>query len=78
MEREEEMKLTVEIKDGRLIYEYQIGDSKQNSSRPLCAQSFVSFVKLLEVLSQHYEYEDRKWERELVGKAWLEKQEKEK
>lgn len=67
------MKLTVEIKDGSFIYEYQVGESRHHSIRKLCADSLVRFVNLLSTCSQHFEYQDRQWEREIVAAAAAEK-----
>ena len=68
------MKLTVEIKDGRFIYSYQIGENTHNSSTHICADGLIKFSALLQLCSSHFQYEDKVWERELVGRAWLEKQ----
>lgn len=71
------IKLTVEIKQDTLEYSYTVSENTHTSTRHLCAESFVLFSNLLQLCSRHYDYEDRKWEREIVAKAWLEKQAKE-
>lgn len=70
------MKLTVEIKDGKFIYNYEIGNSKHNSTMDICADSLVRFTALLQMCNEAYRYQDKQWERDAMGKAWVEKQTK--
>jgi hypothetical protein len=70
------MKLTVEIKDSKLNYEYQIGENTHKASKHISAESLILFSDLLKVCNQHYNYRDREWERDMLGKAWVEKQSK--
>lgn len=66
------MKLTVEIKDSRLLYSYEIGEERSNSSTHLCADSLVVFVDLLRHLSTATKYYSNKFHDDLKAKAWVE------
>jgi len=66
------MKLSVEITQEKFEYSYEVGGSKQTSSRHLCADSYVAFTRLLEVCSRHYDYQSKKSQEELVAMCWME------
>jgi hypothetical protein len=70
------MKLLVEIKDNKFTFEYEIGESKHSGSSHLCADNLCVFTALLQQCSRIYQHRDKEWEREVVGKAWVEKQTK--
>jgi hypothetical protein len=70
------IKLEVEIKDGKFLYTYEIGSSRHSSSQELCADTLASFTDLLRICSNHYKFKDKEFERELWGKAYLEKMNK--
>lgn len=72
------IKLIVEIKDEKFFYTYEVGDSRHSSEQVLCADTLASFTDLLRVCANHYKFRDKEWEREMLGKCWVEKQEKEK
>lgn len=68
------MKLSVEIKDNKFTYTYEVGESKRTGSRHLCSDSLVRFVTLLQTCQNAWQHEDKEWEREVIAKAYLEKQ----
>jgi len=66
------MKLSVEISQEEFEYSFEVGGSKQTSSRRLCADSYVAFTKLLEVCSRHWDYKSKKSQEEMVAMCWME------
>ena len=67
------MKLSIEIKDEKFIYNYTIGENTHSSERHLCAESLVAFVDALRICSQHFRFADKEWERKALEAAWIEK-----
>lgn len=70
------MKLTVEIKDNEFIYSYEIGTNKHQGSTPLSFENLVLFSDLVRVCGKANKYTEEQWEKEMLGKMYLEKQNK--
>jgi hypothetical protein len=66
------IKLTVEITDDKFNYSYQIGEDTFNSSRHLCAESFVRFCDLLKICSANFEFQDRQNDKKILAQAMME------
>jgi len=67
------MKLSLEIKDNMLVFNYEIGQNKATSSRNLCADSLVLFSRLLEMCSNSVHHEYKQERDEWLGRMYLEK-----
>lgn len=59
------MKLTVEIKDDKFEYSYEVGESKHNSTSHLSADMLAAFTDLLRVCSSVTRHNSREWERKM-------------
>lgn len=68
------IKLEVEIKDDKFAFTYTVGENRSTGETNLSAESLASFTDLLRICSTAWQHQDKKWEREAVAKAWLEKQ----
>ena len=68
------IKLNVEIKGDSFIYSYEIGGDTHNGQVHLCADNLASFNDLLRICSNASTYAHKIWERDSLGKAYLEKQ----
>lgn len=66
------MKLTVEIKDNRFNYSYQIGEETYNSSSHLSADFLVAFTEVIRHCSQVARKQSDDRFGEISGKAWIE------
>lgn len=73
MKMENEIKLNIEIKDGKFSFTYVVGTSRHTGTMNLCADSLVRFTHLLDICSSAYKFSDKEWEREAIAKAYLEK-----
>lgn len=62
------MRLAVEIKDGKFIYEYKVGASSHHGESELCADSLVYFANLLNTCHSTTKFEHRKWELNSLAK----------
>jgi hypothetical protein len=71
------MKLKAEIKDGKFIYNYRVGTSKQEGRIHLSTKTLLIFCKLLEfcACASDHDSKDRlnKLTDEVGAKAWIEK-----
>lgn len=68
------IKITVEIKDEKFFFDYEVGASRHAGEQVLCAETMATFTEILKLCTRYHLYKDKEWERELVGKAWYEKQ----
>lgn len=72
------MKITAEIKDGKMIFDYEISEvSKQHSEMELTAEGLVCFVSLLKEGLQAFVYNRKKeWDgllSEVAAKEYISK-----
>ena len=68
------IKLTVEIKDEKFIYSYEVGaHSKSFGEISICPDSLSLFTSLLKGCSQHHHSDHEAFMREVSAKAWIEK-----
>jgi len=67
------IKLSVEIKEDRLIFSYKIGTSEMNGDMALDSQRFLLFSKLLCDLQNAESKRYNSLMQEITGKAWIEK-----
>lgn len=67
------MNLSVEIKDNKLLFSYEVGTSKFSSTSDLTPEGLVSFTHLLELGIRASHYTSKEWEDEMRAKAYLEK-----
>lgn len=72
------IKLEVEIKNEEFIFTYFVGGENQSSTSPLSADALIAFNDLLRMCSTINKWRNKEFERELWGKAYVEKLEKEK
>lgn len=67
------MKLSVEIKDDKFIYDYQIGTSKQHGNFALNAENFLYFNKLLHDCQKATLANHNAFCAEITAKSYMEK-----
>lgn len=67
------IKLTVEVKDGNFCYEYEIGKTRHSGTTPISADNLVRFTHLLDVCSRAHTYHEKEIDREFMQKVYEEK-----
>ena len=67
------MKLSVRIKDGKFIYDYNIGSSSRHGETPLSAEQLVVFSKMLEDCCRAARSGDKYTYEEIVARAYMTK-----
>lgn len=63
------MKLSVEIKDGKFIYEYQIGASQHHATTELSADNLLAFTSLVNCCTSVTNYNLKRWEIDTLVEA---------
>lgn len=61
------MKLSVEIKDNKLFFEYQIGESKHSAEAGLTPDSLIAFTAMLRLANDSYWSDDTR-KKDLLAK----------
>jgi hypothetical protein len=72
------IKLEFEIKNDEVHWSYFVGDGNSHGSAPLSADALVAFNDLLRICAGMNKWRAKEFERDLWGKCYLEKLEKEK
>jgi len=63
------MKLNIEIKDNRFIYEYEIGENRHHSTTKLDADYLILFSELLKRCSNAWQVEHKRKHDEMIKDA---------
>lgn len=68
------IKLTVEIKDEKFIFDYVVGRvSKSSGECDLCPDTLNAFNLMVKLCHDFHKHSYREWEHECIGKGYLEK-----
>ena len=67
------MKLSIEIKDGKFVYDYLIGTSKHSGESHLDEQSLIAFVNATSICYNATCHENKELWDEIAAKAYLER-----
>lgn len=67
------MKLSVEIKEERFIYKYEVGSSNGESSNVIDPDFLCAFTSLLRFCSEQSRRDRKDFMRSIEAKAWIEK-----
>lgn len=66
------MKLSIELNDEKWIFNYEIGESRHNTTRQIDADSFCAFANILKYANDASNYDNKKVWDEIKAKAWIE------
>ena len=66
------MKMSVEIKEDKFVYSYEIGKSSENGEMPLNADNLCAFVSLLNITSKQFLRDDRRLMNEIECMGYIE------
>ena len=53
------MKITAEIKDGKFIYEYEVGSSSSKGTMEMNADLLVRFTSVLQLVTSHSDWSEK-------------------
>lgn len=67
------IKLTIELKDEKFIYSYEVGEGNQSGESPICPESLHTFNLCVKMCHADYTYRYKIWEDEMRAKAYIEK-----
>lgn len=67
------IKLTIEMKDEKFFYSYDISGSTQSGECPLTPESFSIFTASLDMAQKAYINRQKEWFEEIKAKAYIEK-----
>lgn len=66
------MKLTVEIKDDKFIWDYVVGKCTESGEHPLIPEGLCHFSNMLRMCQNAYVNQHEAWIEEVKAKAYLE------
>lgn len=70
------MKITIEIKDNKMLFDYEIAGGRHHSNTNLTPDHLVAFTDILRIASQANARSREEFLDELKAKAYLEKENK--
>lgn len=70
------MKLSIEMKDDHITYEYEIGSTRHHATQKISAEFYLVIADVVKHLHQLSDYEHKKHRQnidmEISGKTWIE------